>query len=186
MRLSILLRDESGHVDTIAFGRTAEKLTGIDLPKFAITDKLNKTQLPPRVEESMLGREYEFAVTLSDPSGTGILIYKICNFKPLAETAYGSPTAKGKNIIENSSSPTDVIEDTITPTFENPIESSPISSFILTTLFNEDTPATMTPELTLAKRSREMYGTQIAINFVFLYSVILNTSMITNNFALSL
>ncbi|OMO76358.1 Nucleic acid-binding protein [Corchorus olitorius] len=98
---SMILRDGKFKLQTIVFGTLAKKLTGIDVTKLTVFEKMNTTTIPA-IANRILDKEFEFVLGLADQDYGPGLNFKIFYFVPVELEQPGSTPVKKKEAAQSS------------------------------------------------------------------------------------
>ncbi|OMO74611.1 Nucleic acid-binding protein [Corchorus olitorius] len=101
LKVSMILRDGKFKLQTIVFGNLAKSLTGIDVTKLTVFDKMNTTTIPV-VANRILNKEFEFVLGLADQDYGPGLNFKIFYFTPVELEQPGSTPVKRKEAAQSS------------------------------------------------------------------------------------
>ncbi|OMP10845.1 Nucleic acid-binding protein [Corchorus olitorius] len=84
LKVSFIIQDGSFKLQTVVFGNLAKKLTGIDISNLTVSERLNLDQIPA-IANSIIGKEFEFILGVSDQGYGPGLNFKVFYFDPVEQ-----------------------------------------------------------------------------------------------------
>ncbi|OMP11563.1 hypothetical protein COLO4_03758 [Corchorus olitorius] len=104
LKVSMIIQHNRFKLRIIVFGNLAQQLTGIDVADLTLAEKMNTTEIHD-VAKSILHKQYEFVVSVSDQGYGPGLNFKVFHFIDIDPVESSSVVTAPRQTIESSSTP---------------------------------------------------------------------------------